>query len=91
MALIKPQFDNLEDLFWDQVKDIYDAEQRLTDALPRMPTPPTTPLSRRRSATTSPRPNSTSGGWRRSSVAPASSPIARPARGSRGCSGKART
>jgi ferritin-like metal-binding protein YciE len=36
MALIKPQFDNLEDLFWDQVKDIYDAEQRLTDALPKM-------------------------------------------------------
>jgi ferritin-like metal-binding protein YciE len=36
MALMKPQFDNLEDLFWDQVKDIYDAEQRLTDALPKM-------------------------------------------------------
>lgn len=36
MALLKPEFNNLEDLFWDQLKDIYDAEQRLTDALPRM-------------------------------------------------------
>jgi ferritin-like metal-binding protein YciE len=36
MALMKPEFNNLEDLFWDQVKDIYDAEQRLTDALPKM-------------------------------------------------------
>jgi hypothetical protein len=36
MALIKPTFNSLEDLFWDQVKDIYDAEQRLTDALPKM-------------------------------------------------------
>ena len=36
MQLLKPEFHNLEDLFWDQVKDIYDAEQRLTDALPKM-------------------------------------------------------
>ena len=36
MQLLKPEFNNLEDLFWDQVKDIYDAEQRLTDALPKM-------------------------------------------------------
>ena len=36
MALIKPTFNSLEDLFWDQIKDIYDAEQRLTDALPKM-------------------------------------------------------
>jgi ferritin-like metal-binding protein YciE len=36
MQLLKPEFHSLEDLFWDQVKDIYDAEQRLTDALPKM-------------------------------------------------------
>ena len=36
MQLLKPEFNNLEELFWDQVKDIYDAEQRLTDALPKM-------------------------------------------------------
>jgi len=36
MQLLKPEFNNLEDLFWDQVKDIYDAEKRLTDALPKM-------------------------------------------------------
>jgi ferritin-like metal-binding protein YciE len=36
MQLLKPEFNNLEDLFWDQVKDIYDAEQRLTDALPKL-------------------------------------------------------
>ena len=36
MQMLKPEFNNLEDLFWDQVKDIYDAEQRLTDALPKM-------------------------------------------------------
>jgi ferritin-like metal-binding protein YciE len=31
-----PTFDSLEDLFCDQLRDIYDAEQRLTRALPRM-------------------------------------------------------
>jgi ferritin-like metal-binding protein YciE len=36
MQLIKHELNGLEDLFWDQIKDIYDAEQRLTDALPRM-------------------------------------------------------
>jgi ferritin-like metal-binding protein YciE len=36
MQLLKPEFNNLEDLFWDQVKDIYDCEKRLTDALPKM-------------------------------------------------------
>ena len=36
MHLTKPELNNLEDLFWDQVKDIYDAEHRLTDALPKM-------------------------------------------------------
>src|SRR4051812_3312666 len=36
MGLIKPTFNSLEDLFWDQIKDIYDAEQRLTEALPKM-------------------------------------------------------
>ena len=36
MQLLKPEFNNLEDLFWDQVKDIYDAEKRITDALPKM-------------------------------------------------------
>ena len=36
MQLMKREFNNLEELFWDQVKDIYDAEQRLTDALPKM-------------------------------------------------------
>jgi ferritin-like metal-binding protein YciE len=36
MQLLKPEFNSLEDLFWDQVKDIYDAEKRITDALPKM-------------------------------------------------------
>ncbi|HEV8632032.1 MAG TPA: ferritin-like domain-containing protein [Thermoanaerobaculia bacterium] len=36
MQLLKPEFNNLEDLFWNQVKDIYDAEKRITDALPKM-------------------------------------------------------
>jgi ferritin-like metal-binding protein YciE len=36
MALMKPEFNSLEDLFWDQIQDIYDAEQRLTTALPKM-------------------------------------------------------
>jgi ferritin-like metal-binding protein YciE len=36
MQLIKAEFNNLEELFWDQIKDIYDCEKRLTDALPKM-------------------------------------------------------
>ena len=36
MSLMKPELNSLEDLFWDQVKDIYDAEKRITDALPKM-------------------------------------------------------
>lgn len=30
------EFNNLEDLFCDQIQDLYDAEQRLTEALPKM-------------------------------------------------------
>jgi len=37
MALLgKPEFRNLEDLFVQQLGDLYDAEQRLTEALPKM-------------------------------------------------------
>lgn len=37
MALFSStQFDNLEDLFCDQIQDLYDAEQRLTKAIPEM-------------------------------------------------------
>ena len=36
MQLTKTHLENLEDLFWDQVKDIYDAEHRLVEALPKM-------------------------------------------------------
>lgn len=37
MALFSStRFDNLEDLFCDQLQDLYDAEQRLTKALPKM-------------------------------------------------------
>jgi ferritin-like metal-binding protein YciE len=30
------RLDNLQNLFHDQIRDLYDAEQRLTDALPKM-------------------------------------------------------
>jgi ferritin-like metal-binding protein YciE len=36
MQLIRHELNSLEDLFWDQMKDIYDAEQRITEALPKM-------------------------------------------------------
>jgi ferritin-like metal-binding protein YciE len=36
MQLGRHQLNNLEDLFWDQMKDIYDAEQRIAEALPKM-------------------------------------------------------
>jgi len=36
MQLMKTHLDTLEDLFWDQVKDIYDAEHRILEALPKM-------------------------------------------------------
>lgn len=36
MGLLSYEFHNLNDLFIHQMKDLYDAEQRLTDALPKM-------------------------------------------------------
>jgi ferritin-like metal-binding protein YciE len=36
MALFAPEFHNLQDLFVQQLKDLYDAEQQLTTALPEM-------------------------------------------------------
>jgi ferritin-like metal-binding protein YciE len=37
MALFwNKEFNNLEDLFWAQIEDLYDAEHRLTSALPKM-------------------------------------------------------
>lgn len=30
------EFNSLDDLFWDQIQDLYDAEKRLCDALPKM-------------------------------------------------------
>jgi ferritin-like metal-binding protein YciE len=36
MQLLRHELNSLEDLFWDQMKDIYDAEQRITEALPKM-------------------------------------------------------
>ena len=36
MKLFSDQFDSLQDLFLNQLEDLYDAEQRLTKALPKM-------------------------------------------------------
>lgn len=36
MALLANEFNNLQDLFVQQLKDLYDAEQQLTKALPQM-------------------------------------------------------
>jgi ferritin-like metal-binding protein YciE len=36
MALLNVEFNNLNDLLVNQLQDLYDAEQRLTDALPKM-------------------------------------------------------
>lgn len=36
MGLFSKSYDTLEDLFWDQIKDLYDAEHRILDALPKM-------------------------------------------------------
>jgi len=36
MGLLSFEFNNLNDLFIHELKDLYDAEQRLTDALPKM-------------------------------------------------------
>lgn len=37
------EFNNFEDLFREQIEDLYDAEQRLTDALPKMADAATSP------------------------------------------------
>ena len=34
--LFSERFETMEDLFWDQLRDLYDAEHRLLDALPKM-------------------------------------------------------
>ena len=36
MALFSMEFNSLEDLFVEQLEDLYDAEKRLTEALPKM-------------------------------------------------------
>ena len=36
MALLSHEFNNLRDLFVEQLQDMYDAENRLVDALPKM-------------------------------------------------------
>lgn len=36
MALLNYEFNNLNDLFINQLEDLYDAEKRLTEALPKM-------------------------------------------------------
>lgn len=36
MGLFSSEFNSLDDLFLEQLQDIYDAEQRLVDALPKM-------------------------------------------------------
>jgi ferritin-like metal-binding protein YciE len=43
MALLGHQFNNLNDLFINQLQDLYDAEKRLTDALPKMAQAATNP------------------------------------------------
>ena len=36
MGLLSTEFNTLQDLFLDRLKDIYDAEKRICDALPDM-------------------------------------------------------
>ena len=36
MQLFREEFNSLDDLFWAEIADLYDAEQRLTKALPKM-------------------------------------------------------
>lgn len=36
MGLFNKTYNTLEDLFWDQIKDLYDAEFRIAEALPQM-------------------------------------------------------
>jgi hypothetical protein len=34
--LFREEFNDLDDWFWAEIRDLYDAEKRLTRALPRM-------------------------------------------------------
>lgn len=43
MALFNYEFNNLNDLFIEELKDLYDAEQQLTEALPLMASAASTP------------------------------------------------
>jgi ferritin-like metal-binding protein YciE len=36
MGLFNKTYNTMEDLFWDQIKDLYDAELRIAEALPKM-------------------------------------------------------
>lgn len=46
MQLFRDRFDNLEDLFWAEIGDLYDAEKRLTSALPKMASASSSPRLR---------------------------------------------
>lgn len=36
MGLFSKTYETIDDLFWDQIKDLYDAEHRIAEALPKM-------------------------------------------------------
>lgn len=36
MGLFSTSFNSLEELYWEQIADLYDAENRITEALPKM-------------------------------------------------------
>ena len=50
------EFNSLDDLFVNQLADLYDAEKRLTDALPKMAEAVIPPHCRRHSSTICSRP-----------------------------------
>ena len=71
---------NLEELLVEQLEDLYNAEQQLTKALPKMAKAASNSNSSRRSRITSPRRRNTSTAWNRSLNPSASGPRAKPAR-----------
>jgi ferritin-like metal-binding protein YciE len=50
------EFNSLDDLFVNQLADLYDAEKRLTDALPKMAEAANSPSLQRHSSTICSRP-----------------------------------
>ena len=74
------ELSSLQDLFVEELRDLYSAENQLVKALPKMAKAATNDELRQGLKITSSRRRVTSSGWKRSSISSARAPRAKPAK-----------